>query len=97
MAVVLTGLSLASVAAEEATRVYRNALTLLDSPGSLFADYPEFIQLIEEVRCYEAPLLVDDVLIIDHEGDKPLKSSSMGNEPRHDLLAGSAIDDCLIY
>jgi len=56
----VTTSSLSYVAADEPTRVYHNTLTLLESPQPLLADYPEFIQPIEEVRRYEAPLLVDD-------------------------------------
>jgi hypothetical protein len=35
-------------------------LTLLKDPPPLLADYPEFVQPVEEVRRYEAPVLVDD-------------------------------------
>ncbi len=47
-------------AADEPTRVYHNQLQLLNDAKPLLADYPEFIQPIDEVRRYEAPLLVDD-------------------------------------
>lgn len=46
--------------ADEPVRVYHNRLTLLENPKPLLNDYPEFVQPIEEVRRYEAPLLVDD-------------------------------------
>lgn len=46
--------------ADEPTRVYHNRLKLIEDAKPLLNDYPEFIQPIEEVRRYEAPLLVDD-------------------------------------
>ncbi|HBL42808.1 MAG TPA: hypothetical protein DDZ90_05385, partial [Planctomycetaceae bacterium] len=49
-----------SVSADEPARVYQNRLKLLKNPEPLLADYPEFVQPIEEVRRFEAPLLVDD-------------------------------------
>ena len=52
--------SLAVVSAEEPTRVYHNQLKLLKDAKPLLADYPQFVQPIEEVRRYEAPRLVDD-------------------------------------
>jgi len=42
------------------TRVYRNRLTPNEDAKPLLADYPKFVQPIEEVRRYESPLLVDD-------------------------------------
>ncbi|MEZ6128066.1 MAG: isochorismatase family protein [Planctomycetaceae bacterium] len=50
----------AIVRADEPTRLYHNRLTLLKEATPLLADYPEFIQPIEETRRYEAPMLVDD-------------------------------------
>jgi hypothetical protein len=41
-------------------RLYVNRLTLIDQPAPLLADYPQFVQPIEEAARYEAPLLVDD-------------------------------------
>ncbi len=49
-----------TVTADEPTRVYQNRLQLLKNPKPLLADYPAFVQPIEEVRRYEAPLLVND-------------------------------------
>jgi nicotinamidase-related amidase len=42
------------------TRIYKNELTRLVDPAPLLADYPEFVQPIEELVRYEAPILVDD-------------------------------------
>ena len=53
-------LPLSIATADEPTRVYHNQLKLLKEAKPLLADYPEFVQPIEEVRRYEAPLLVDD-------------------------------------
>jgi hypothetical protein len=41
-------------------RSYTNRLVKLQDPAPLLADYPEFIQPIEEETRYEAPVLVDD-------------------------------------
>jgi nicotinamidase-related amidase len=41
-------------------RTYENRLTRLVDPPPLLADYPEFVQPVEEIARYEAPLLVDD-------------------------------------
>jgi len=60
VAAILTEIGGTAVFAEEPARVYDNTLTLMESPAPLLADYPEFIQPIEEVRRYEAPVLVDD-------------------------------------
>ncbi|QDT94681.1 isochorismatase family protein [Gimesia aquarii] len=46
--------------AGEEIRVYHNTLKKLKAPSPLLADHPEFIQPIEELRRFEAPLLVDD-------------------------------------
>lgn len=41
-------------------RRYENRLTRLKNPQPLLADYPEFVQPVEEIVRYEAPALVDD-------------------------------------
>lgn len=46
--------------AGEETRVYQNTLKKLKNPAPLLADYPEFIQPIEELQRYEAPILVNE-------------------------------------
>ena len=56
----LMAFSLGTVSADEPDRVYHNQLKLIKGAKPLLADYPEFVQPIEEVRRYEAPLLVDD-------------------------------------
>jgi hypothetical protein len=43
-----------------ATRVYQNRLTVIANPSPLLADYPEFVEPIDEVRRFEAPRLVDE-------------------------------------
>lgn len=45
---------------DEPARVYQNRLTLLVDPPPLLADYPEYVQPVEEVRRFEAPVLVND-------------------------------------
>lgn len=50
----------ATIAAAGEPRVYHNKLTLLKEAKPLLGDYPKFVQPIEEVRRYEAPLLVND-------------------------------------
>lgn len=45
---------------DEPARVYQNRLTLLKDPPPLLADYPEYVQPVEELRRFEAPILVDD-------------------------------------
>ena len=47
-------------AADPAPRVYQNELRELENPPPLLADHPEYIQPIEEVHRYEAPILIDD-------------------------------------
>lgn len=42
------------------TRTYHNTLTKIENPKPLLADYPEFVQPINEEARYEAPLLVND-------------------------------------
>ena len=49
-----------TVTANEPARVYQNRLQLIKNPQPLLADHPEFVQPIEEVRRYEAPILVND-------------------------------------
>ena len=44
----------------EETQIYINKLTLLESPAPLLNDHPEFVQPIEELTRYEAPILVND-------------------------------------
>lgn len=56
--VVLLATHLAS--ANEPARVYHNRLELLKDAKPLLNDHPEFVQPIEEVRRYEAPILVND-------------------------------------
>lgn len=46
--------------ADEPSRVYHNRLELLKDAKPLLNDFPQYVQPIEEVRRYEAPLLVDD-------------------------------------
>lgn len=41
-------------------RVYQNALLRIEKPQPLLADYPEFVQPVEEEARFEAPRLVDD-------------------------------------
>lgn len=52
----------ANLAADEsaARRTYSNRLTRTADPQPLLADYPEFVQPVQETVRYEAPLLVDD-------------------------------------
>lgn len=42
------------------SRVYQNRLTPIANPQPLLADYPEFVQPVEELTRYEAPILIDD-------------------------------------
>jgi hypothetical protein len=41
-------------------RVYQNRLTPIENPKPILADYPEFVQPVEEVRRFAAPRLIDD-------------------------------------
>jgi hypothetical protein len=52
----------AAVCAEDKPggRVYANWLVKLENPAPLLAEYPQFVQPIEEEVRYEAPVLVDD-------------------------------------
>lgn len=49
-----------AAATEPATRVYHNTLTPIENPQPLLADYPQYVQPVEELRRFEAPILVDD-------------------------------------
>lgn len=42
------------------SRTYSNRLVRIPSPKPLLADYPEFVQPIQDVARYEAPRLIDD-------------------------------------
>lgn len=44
----------------ESVRKYRNQLTRIENPGPILGDFPEWVQPINELVRYEAPLLVDD-------------------------------------
>ena len=57
---VLAWTALAAAQDGASERVYSNKLVKLENPPPLLADYPEFMQPIEEETRYEAPLLVDD-------------------------------------
>ena len=49
------------LAAEKPARIYDNRFTLLKAPPPLLADYPEFVQPIQDLVRYEAaPLVVDE-------------------------------------
>lgn len=50
----------AGFAAEPSVRTYRNDLRPLLDPPPLLADYPQYVQPVEEVRRFEAPILIDD-------------------------------------
>jgi nicotinamidase-related amidase len=59
--VIMAIVVIASVAwSAEQQRQYENRLKRIDNPAPLLADYPEFVQPVEEVVRYEAPCLVDD-------------------------------------
>ncbi len=45
---------------DSAPRIYRNILTRIKNPEPVLADYPEFVQPVEEENRYEAPVLVND-------------------------------------
>lgn len=49
-----------AVAQPPGTRTYVNTLTPIENPKPLLADHPEFLQPIQEVAHYEAPILVND-------------------------------------
>jgi nicotinamidase-related amidase len=52
--------SVATAAAQSPSRQYENRLTRIVDAKPLLADYPEFVQPVEELVRYEAPRLVDD-------------------------------------
>lgn len=54
------GLSSGNSAEEPPVRTYQNSLRRLESPPPLLADFPEFIQPIQDETRFEAPILVDD-------------------------------------
>jgi hypothetical protein len=54
------GIPLSAWSQTAADRRYENRLTRLKDPQPLLADYPEFVQPVEEIVRYEAPALVDD-------------------------------------
>jgi hypothetical protein len=43
-----------------ALRVYENRLTPIAHPAPILADYPKFVQRIDDVRRFAAPVLIDD-------------------------------------
>lgn len=49
-----------SLASDPPVRTYHNVLTPLKDPPPLLADYPEYVQPVEEVHRFEAPMLIDD-------------------------------------
>ena len=50
-----------SIAEEPSTtRVYQNRLTPISNPQPLLADHPEFVQPVEELVRFEAPILIND-------------------------------------
>ncbi len=52
--------SMAAEPVSPKTRQYKNTLKRLNNAPPLLNDYPEFVQPINELTRYEAPLLVDD-------------------------------------
>jgi nicotinamidase-related amidase len=48
------------LAEDSVKRTYNNRLTRLKNPPPLLGDFPQFVQPIEELARFEAPLLVDD-------------------------------------
>jgi hypothetical protein len=51
----------AAAGSGSATRVYQNTLVRIQNPKPILADHPEWVQPINELVRYEAPLLVNDV------------------------------------
>ena len=51
----------AAAGSDSATRVYQNTLVRIQDPKPILADHPEWVQPINELVRYEAPLLVNDV------------------------------------
>lgn len=50
----------ATDASEPGVRIYRNALTPIENAPPLLNDHPDYVQPIEELRRFEAPILIDD-------------------------------------
>lgn len=48
------------LAQRDLPRRYENRLTRIEQPAPLLAEWPEFVQPVEEMTRYEAPCLVDD-------------------------------------
>src|SRR5262249_60257194 len=51
---------LVTVAGAQEGRTYQNRLTPIKDATPLLADHPEFVEPIEELTRFEAPMLVDD-------------------------------------
>lgn len=49
-----------AICEEPRPRIYRNVLTPIEDPAPILADYPEFVQPVEELRRFESPRLIDD-------------------------------------
>ena len=47
-------------ASDRPAHTYLNELTPLDNPPPLLADHPEYVQPVEDVHRFEAPILIDD-------------------------------------
>ncbi|HVW01268.1 MAG TPA: isochorismatase family protein [Planctomycetaceae bacterium] len=61
LAMILSLMTATLFAADEpASRIYQNRLKRLENPPPLLADYPEYIEPIEEEARFEGPLLVND-------------------------------------
>jgi nicotinamidase-related amidase len=58
--VLLTASGAACLAEEPSARTYINRLTKIEKPAPLLADFPQFVQPVEELTRYEAPVLIDD-------------------------------------
>lgn len=56
----MLGCPLSALSQTGSSRQYENRLTRLKDPRPLLADYPEFVQPVEETVRFEAPCLVDD-------------------------------------
>lgn len=55
-------MTVAGLMAQEPTdRIYQNRLTIIRDPSPILADYPEFIDSVQEEVRYEAPALIDDM------------------------------------
>jgi hypothetical protein len=53
-------LSLFSSEAARAQRSYKHTLTPLYNPDPILADYPKFVDVVDEVRRFQAPPLIED-------------------------------------